>query len=136
MLPYCSSICYWQPGRKLTLKDASAFNFQWVGSGPVFIDIPSFERLKPGEPWQVTGILPIVSISPVTASLQDIPFQPWLRGHIDGIEPEHAGIDVGRRPAAPGVLVDVYLHAGRMSATPTPVETLRAKFERPGLIKN
>src|SRR5215218_3803712 len=35
----------------LTLKDASAYNVQWRGSRPVFIDIGSFERLRPGEPW-------------------------------------------------------------------------------------
>ena len=34
-----------------TLKDASPFNIQWVGSRPVFIDIPSFEPRVPGEPW-------------------------------------------------------------------------------------
>ena len=35
----------------MTLKDATPFNVQWSGSQPVFIDIPSFERLRPGEPW-------------------------------------------------------------------------------------
>ena len=35
----------------LTLKDASSYNVQWRGAEPVFIDIGSFERLRPGEPW-------------------------------------------------------------------------------------
>ena len=32
-------------------KDASAYNVQFVGTRPVFIDVGSFERLRPGEPW-------------------------------------------------------------------------------------
>lgn len=35
----------------LTLKDASAFNVQFVGSRPVFIDTLSFERYVEGSPW-------------------------------------------------------------------------------------
>ncbi len=35
----------------LTLKDASAYNVQFRGSRPVFIDIGSFERLREQELW-------------------------------------------------------------------------------------
>jgi hypothetical protein len=35
----------------LTTKDGYAYNMQWRGSKPVFIDVGSFERLKPGLPW-------------------------------------------------------------------------------------
>jgi hypothetical protein len=35
----------------LVLKDASAFNVQFVGSRPVFIDTLSFEKYVEGEPW-------------------------------------------------------------------------------------
>ncbi len=35
----------------LTLKDASAYNVQFVGANPVFIDTLSFERFHEGEPW-------------------------------------------------------------------------------------
>ena len=35
----------------LTLKDASAYNVQWRGAKPVFVDVGSFERLREGEPW-------------------------------------------------------------------------------------
>ncbi|MCK5026823.1 MAG: SAM-dependent methyltransferase [Candidatus Pacebacteria bacterium] len=33
------------------LKDASAFNVQFVGSRPIFIDTLSFEKYKEGKPW-------------------------------------------------------------------------------------
>ncbi len=36
---------------KMTLKDASAFNIQFVGHRPVFIDTLSFECLDEHEPW-------------------------------------------------------------------------------------
>jgi len=34
------------------LKDASAFNIQFIGSKPIFIDTLSFEQYKENEPWQ------------------------------------------------------------------------------------
>jgi len=37
--------------RGLTLKDASAYNVQFVGSHPVFIDTLSFESWEEGTPW-------------------------------------------------------------------------------------
>lgn len=36
----------------MTLKDASAFNVQFVYNKPVFIDITSFEKYVNGRPWQ------------------------------------------------------------------------------------
>ena len=38
----------------LALKVATPYNLQWRGTRPMFIDIGSFERLRPGEPWQAT----------------------------------------------------------------------------------
>ena len=36
----------------LILKDASAFNVQFIGTKPVFIDLLSFEKRQPDKPWQ------------------------------------------------------------------------------------
>ena len=38
-------------GHEMSLKDASAFNIQFIGSKPVFIDTLSFEKYREGEPW-------------------------------------------------------------------------------------
>lgn len=35
----------------MTLKDASAYNIQFIGANPVFIDTLSFEELEEGKPW-------------------------------------------------------------------------------------
>jgi hypothetical protein len=34
-----------------TMKDGSAYNLQWRGALPQFVDIGSFEPARPGEPW-------------------------------------------------------------------------------------
>src|SRR5690554_8160071 len=37
--------------RGWTLKDATAYNVQYIGARPVFIDTPSFTPYRNGEPW-------------------------------------------------------------------------------------
>ena len=74
-------------GEGMTLKDASAFNVQWDGHNPVFIDIPSFEVIDPGSPW--VGYEQFCQLFLYPLMLQayhDIPFHPLLRGRLDGID--------------------------------------------------
>ena len=71
------------------LKDSSPYNVQWRGARPVFIDIPSFEPLGPGEPW--VGYRQFCELMLYPLMLQayrGIDFRPWLRGRIDGIPAE------------------------------------------------
>ncbi|KKR69670.1 MAG: Nodulation protein NoeA-related protein [Candidatus Nomurabacteria bacterium GW2011_GWB1_40_7] len=35
----------------MSLKDASAYNIQFIGANPIFIDTLSFEKYKDGDPW-------------------------------------------------------------------------------------
>src|ERR1035441_906768 len=39
----------------MTLKDASAYNIQFMGAKPIFIDTLSFEKYNEGPPWQGYG---------------------------------------------------------------------------------
>jgi hypothetical protein len=72
----------------LTLKDASPYNVQWRGSRPVFVDVGSFERLREGEPWAGYRQFCTLYLYPLLLqAYKGIPFQPWLRGRLDGIEP-------------------------------------------------
>jgi len=102
----------------MILKDASAYNVQWSGARPVFIDLPSFERLKPGAPW--AGYLQFCRMFLYPLMLQaykDVPFQPWLRGQLDGIEPTHfARLMSLRDRLRPGVMTHVVLHS-KLQAT-------------------
>ena len=73
----------------MILKDSSAYNIQWEGAAPVFIDIPSFEVLGKGEPW--IGYRQFCELFLYPLMLQaykGVDFRPWLRGSIDGIPAE------------------------------------------------
>lgn len=73
-------------GADMILKDSSAYNIQWFGTRPTFIDIPSFEPLKPGEPW--VGYRQFCELFLYPLMLQaykGVDFRAWLRGRIDGI---------------------------------------------------
>lgn len=73
------------------LKDSSAFNIQWRGSKPVFIDIASFEPWATETPW--TGYRQFCSMFLIPLMLKahrNINFSPLLRSNIDGIQPIEA----------------------------------------------
>jgi SAM-dependent methyltransferase len=97
----------------LTLKDATPYNVQFRGSAPLFIDVGSFERLREGEPWAGYRQFCMLLLYPLLLqAYKDIPFQPWLRGAIDGITPtEAARFFTLRDRFRRGVLTHVALHA-------------------------
>jgi len=102
----------------LTLKDASAYNVQWRGSRPVFIDVGSFERLRPGEPWTAYRQFCMMFLYPLMLqAYKDLPFHAVLRGALNGIPPHdaRAALSSGRDRLRKGVLSNVILHA-RMEA--------------------
>ena len=97
----------------LTLKDASPYNVQWRGTRPVFVDVGSFERLREGEPWAGYRQFCMLYLYPLLLqAYRQVPFQPWLRGSLDGITPEQCRNLLSPRDLLrPGVLSHVALHA-------------------------
>lgn len=97
----------------MVLKDGSPYNVQWRGSRPVFIDVGSFERLGEGEPWAGYRQFCTLALYPLMIqAYAGLPFQPWLRGSLEGIEPAEArAVLRGRHTFRPGVLAHVALHA-------------------------
>ena len=97
----------------LTLKDATPYNVQFRGADPVFIDVGSFERLREGEAWAGYRQFCMLFLYPLLlTAYKDIPFQPWLRGSIDGITPSEAVRFFNFRDRfRRGVLTHVALHA-------------------------
>jgi hypothetical protein len=93
----------------IIMKDSSAYNIQWNGAQPVFIDILSFEALGPGEPW--IGYRQFCELFLYPLMLQaykGADFRPYLRGSINGIparavRPLMSARDLTR----PGVLMHV-----------------------------
>jgi hypothetical protein len=75
----------------LILKDSTPYNVQFQGARPVFIDVGSFEQLREGEPWAGYRQFCMLFLYPLLLQAwKDVPFQPWLRGSLDGITPHEA----------------------------------------------
>ena len=127
---------------KLITKDASAYNVQFVGTKPVFIDIGSFERLRGGEPWPGYRQFCELFLNPLLVqALRDVPFQPLLRGSVHGISPTIAAeLLRGEGRFTKGVFTHVKLHARaeRKYADADRERDVKAELERagfgPGLI--
>ena len=102
----------------MTLKDASPYNVQWRGARPVFVDVASFETWRPGEPWMGYRQFCRMFLYPLLLlAYRGVPFHPWLRGSLDGIDAEAC-----RRLMQPrdylraGVLLHVCLQARAQAA--------------------
>ena len=97
----------------LMLKDSSPYNVQWRGAAPVFIDVGSFERLREAEPWVGYRQFCMLFLYPLMLQAYlGVPFQPWLRGSLEGISPgDAARVLRGRHRLRRGVMANVVLHA-------------------------
>jgi len=96
-----------------TLKDSTPYNIQFVDRQPVFIDIPSFEPLKQGEPW--TGYRQFCEMFLFPLFLQaykGCDFQPFMRAAINGVDVQAASALFGLRDwFRKGVLSHVWLQS-------------------------
>jgi hypothetical protein len=99
--------------RGITLRDASAYNVQFTGGRPVFIDTLSFEPRKEGAPWIAYRqfcehfLVPLALMSRV-----DIQLGALLRTNLEGIPLELGSRLLGARSwRSLGLLFHVRLHA-------------------------
>jgi len=97
----------------LILKDSSPYNVQFRGVQPVFVDVGSFERLRDGEPWAGYRQFCMLFLYPLLLQAwKDVPFQPWLRGSIEGISPQECRNVLSARDLLRcGVFTHVVLHS-------------------------
>ena len=97
----------------LILKDATPYNVQWRGARPLFVDVGSFERLRADEPWAGYRQFCMLFLYPLLLqAYRGVPFQPWLRGSLEGISPtECRSLLSARDRFRRGVLAHVVLHA-------------------------
>jgi hypothetical protein len=97
----------------LILQDATPFNVQWCGAQPVFIDIPSFVALAQGKPWAGYRQFCEQFLYPLMLqAYKGVPFQPWLRGSLEGVPVETMRRLLSWRDLLrPGVLMHVCLQA-------------------------
>jgi hypothetical protein len=97
----------------MVLKDSTPYNVQFRGARPVFVDVGSFERLREGEPWVGYRQFCMLYLYPLLLlSLKGVPFQPWLRGALDGITPAQMSALLSVRDRfRRGLFTNVFLHA-------------------------
>src|SRR3954451_22155982 len=111
----------------LVLKDSTPYNVQFKGARPVFVEVGSFERIREGEPWVGYRQFCMLYLYPLLLqAVKDVPFQPWMRGSIDGITPSQMrNVMSFRDRFRRGMFTNVFLHA-----------RLEAKYaDRPGEVK-
>jgi hypothetical protein len=121
----------------LTLKDGTAYNVQFVGSRPVFIDVASFERLPAGQPWAGYRQFCQTFLYPLyLQAWRNVAFHPLLRGCLAGIAPaECARLMSVRDLVRPGALAHVWLHARLESHRGLPHDNLKQALPRAGFDK-
>ena len=98
---------------QMLTKDASSYNVQFVGTRPTFIDIGSFERLRPAEPWRGYDQFGRLFLYPLVAqAVAGVRFQPLLRGSLDGLAASDVAAMIhGRRRLDRGLLLHVRAQA-------------------------
>jgi predicted RNA methylase len=96
----------------MTTKDGYAYNVQWRGVEPVFIDISSFTPYQEG-PWAGYRQFCETFLNPLMLrSFVGLDFHPWLRGSLEGIPVQDMRRLISLREVhRPGVLRHVVLHA-------------------------
>lgn len=96
-----------------TLKDATPYNVQFVGTSPIFIDVASFEKYDGNSPWFGYRQFCQMFLYPLMLqAYRGSDIQPLLRGRLEGLSPRECralipATQLWRR----GVLTHVYLHA-------------------------
>jgi len=97
----------------MSLKDASAYNVQFIGCNPIFIDTLSFEKYKEGQPWIAYRQFCQHFLTPLALmAKKELHLNLLLRDFIDGIP-----LDLASKllpPAAKlnfSLLAHIHLHA-------------------------
>jgi SAM-dependent methyltransferase len=119
------------------LKDASAYNLQWKGPSPVFVDVGSFYKRAEGEPWVGYRQFCQMFLYPLLVqAYRDVPFQPWMRGNIDGMDAEVClNLLSARDLVRGGVLAHVYLQAKAQKAYNSTTRDVRGDLRKAGFDK-
>jgi hypothetical protein len=95
------------------VKDATPFNVQFFGVRPTFIDVASLEPYEAGRPWLGYSQFCRMFLNPLLLqAYAGVPFQPWLRGALEGIEIDHLRRLIPlRHKLRKGVFLDVVMQS-------------------------
>ncbi len=97
----------------MSLKDASAYNIQFVDGRPTHIDTLSFEKAVPGRPWVAYGQFCSHFLAPLALmAYTDVRLHQLLRVYLDGIPLDLAAeLLPWRSWFHPAMLLHIHLHA-------------------------
>ena len=122
----------------MILKDSTPYNIQWQGSNPVFIDIPSFEKLNTGAPWAGYRQFCEMYLFPLMlTAYKNIFHIPLLRGNLEGIPLDQMNSLLSVRDyLRPGMLFHVYLHLKAQSKYSNAKQDIKADLKESGFHKS
>ncbi len=97
----------------ITLKDASAYNIQFIGESPIFIDTLSFEKYHEGQPWSAYKQFCQHFLGPLAlVSYRDVRLAHLLKSYIDGLPLDLVSNLLPRRSYLRfSILSHIHLHA-------------------------
>lgn len=97
----------------MTLKDASAYNIQFLNGKPVLIDSLSFEKYEEGRPWIAYRQFCQHFLAPLALmAYRDVRLSQLLRVHLDGIPLDLASQLLPRRSYVNlGLALHIHVHA-------------------------
>lgn len=100
-------------GRGMTLKDASAYNVQFMDGRPVLIDTLSFAIHREGAPWMAYRQFCQHFLAPLALiCYRDVALSQLLRIHMDGIPlPLASELLPGRTKLSPSLALHIHMHA-------------------------
>ena len=122
-------------GRGVALSDASAYNIQFDGARPVFIDVLSFQPYQPGDYWLGHRQFCEQFLNPLLLrALTGVPHNAWFRGSLEGITAAELNAVL---PARAKVSWNVFSHvtlparlAARAAGATTPAAAPRKPLAR------
>ncbi|HEX5613747.1 MAG TPA: class I SAM-dependent methyltransferase [Acidimicrobiia bacterium] len=119
-------------GEGFSMKDGYAYNVQFRGALPTFIDVGSFEPAT--GPWPGYRQFCMTFLYPLLLQAHlGIAYQPYLRGAVNGLEPRDvAGMFKGLRKWRKGVFRNVVLHAAADKRVTTSTEQMKRQLNSAG----
>lgn len=123
----------------MSLKDASAYNIQFVRGKPLLIDTLSFETYREGEPWVAYRQFCQHFLAPLALmSYRDVRAGQFLRLHVDGIPLDLAACLLPwSSRLKPGLLMHLHWHASaqvRHADRPQDLQRTRGGLSRRALL--
>jgi SAM-dependent methyltransferase len=117
-----------------SLKDASAFNVQFISCQPVFIDILSIEKLRFKELWIAYGQFCQMYLFPLLLKrYRNISSQGYFLNNINGLSVEEVYYIFGPLASLrPALLIDVFLQYHFQKSAPGKNTALKQKLKKEG----